>query len=139
MKQIVIVADERPGLTAEVTRALARDGINIETIDAEAARGRAVIVMTVDCYDAALGALRNVPDIQAISEDALVVRIVDRPGAVARIASRLADAGIGMRSLRIVHRGKRESLVAISTPCRDEAAALLADSVVGNTDQCSAK
>lgn len=129
MKQITIVTANTPGLVAEVSRVLAERSINIDTIDAEVAGEHAVIILVVDRYDSALATLRDA-GFPAVSEDAIVVRIRDEPGALAKIAQRLRDARIELRSLRILKRAGGWGLVALSTDARDEAREVVKDILV---------
>lgn len=130
MREIVIVTDDRPGVMAEVSEALAAAGVNIETLDAESLAETAVISLTVDDVDAALGALARTR-YRAFSEDALMVRLEDRPGELARITRRFKDAGINMRSMRIVRRAGGQSIVAIATDRTREALNLVRDVLLG--------
>ena len=129
MRQITIYTDDRPGVVAEVTAALAGSGVNIESLDAEAAESGGVVVLTVDRYDVALVALRDA-GFHAVSEDALVVRIVDEPGALARLAERFRGAGINLRNVRILRRRGGEGLVALSCERTEEALRLVEDVLV---------
>ena len=129
MKQITIVTRDRPGLIADVTDALQAAGVNIESIAAEQVGESAAIVMTVDRYDAALKALANTP-FKAVSEQAILVKVDDRPGGLARIAHRFKEAGISLRSIQTVSRGGGMSIVAISTERTAEAMALVKDVLI---------
>ena len=103
MKQITIIAESSAGLLTRVSEILAERGINIETLDAETVEDYGVVILTVDRYDEALAALRDA-GVHAVSEDAIIIRITDEPGAVAKIARRFHDAGIPLRSVRIIRR-----------------------------------
>jgi hypothetical protein len=129
MKQITIVTRDRPGLIADVTDALQAAGVNIESIAAEQVGESAAIVMTVDRYDAALKALANTP-FKAVSEQAILVKVEDRPGGLARIAHRFKEAGINLRSIQTVSRSGGMSIVAISTERTAEAMALVKDVLI---------
>jgi len=129
MKQITIVTLNSPGLVAEVSKLLADREINIDTLDAEAAGQHAVVILTVDRYDLALATLRDA-GYPAVSEDAIVIRIKDEPGALAKVAQRLRDARIDVRSLRILKRADGWGLVALSTAAREEARRLMKDILV---------
>lgn len=131
MKQITVVARNRPGLLADVTGTLAAAGIDIENADAQAFADSAVILLTVDRYDDALRALRSVPEINAVSEDAILVRLQNEPGALARLSRRFKDAGIDLRSIRFLQRDDDLALVAISTGRNAEALDLVKDLLVG--------
>lgn len=131
MKEIIILVRNRPGAVAEVSQTLADAGVNIEELDAEAAVENGVITLTVDKYDLALHVL-NEAGFRAISEDAIVLRLKDEPGALARIASRLQEEQINIRSLRIAQRLGKDSLVTLVTDRQEEARLLLADLTVSS-------
>ena len=129
MKQITVVAEDRAGVAAEITAALAAGGINIETFDAEATASVMVGILTVDKYDEALRALVTA-GFPAFSEDALVVQLDDKPGELARIMRRFKDANINLRSIRFIRRTGNKAFVAIGTERTDEAIALVKDVLV---------
>jgi len=124
MKQITIIADDRVGLVADIAKALGDRGVNIETLDAESEREQGIVVLTVNQYDEALRALRSIA-LTAITEDAILVKIKDEPGALAKVAMRFKEADINLKSLRIVKRETGCSLVAICAEKPGEAAELL--------------
>lgn len=130
MKQITIVSNNRPGLAAEITEALATHNINIENIDAETAGDTAVAILTVDRYDDALNVLNTIPNIRAVSEDAILIRLADKPGALAEIARRFKDANINLRSLRFIHKDSGHGIVAICTERSEEALELVRDVLI---------
>jgi len=129
MKQITIVSDDKPGVGAAIVEALAGANVNIETMTAEAIRGTAVTILTVDRYDDALRALTKLP-YMAISEDAIVVRVEDRPGELAKVLGRFRDAGINLRSMRILTRTQESAVVALCTERIEEARTLVRDLLV---------
>jgi hypothetical protein len=129
MKQIVIVAGNRPGLLADIAEALAARNINIENFAGEEVHDTALIELTVDRYDEALQCLRDA-GFEAVSEDAMLVRLKDEPGALAKLARRFKDANIDLRSIRIVRRRPGYSFVAIAADRTDEAKALIKEYLV---------
>ena len=129
MKQITIVTERSPGLLARVSEILAARGINIETLDAETVQDHGVLILTVDLYDEALVALRDA-GVPAVSEDAIIIRIADEPGALARISRRFHDAGIRLRSVRIIRRSTGYGLVALSTERTERALDLVRDVLI---------
>lgn len=129
MKQLTVLVPNERGVAAEIATCLAERGVNIEEIDIEGVEDRGVVVLSVDHYDEALRALRD-HGFRAITQDVLLVRLEDKPGALAAIAVRLKDAGIDLRSMHILRRdesGTIASLVA-SDPAR--AAQLLKEVLV---------
>ena len=129
MKEIVIVSEQSEDMVAEIAEALAAAGVNIEFITAETIGGSGVVVLTVDRYDDALRALARTP-FQAISEDAFVVQLDDKPGELARITRRFKDANINLRSIRIIRREGGKGIIAVATDRTDEARELLKDVII---------
>ena len=129
MKQITVVGESDPGLLARVSEILAARGINIETLDAETVQDHGVVILTVDRYDEALAALRDA-GVPAVSEDAIVIRIADEPGALAKISRRFHDAEIRLRSVRIIRRSPGSGLVALSTERTERALELVKDVLI---------
>ncbi len=129
MKQITVVTESSPGLLAQVSEILAERGINIETLNAETVQDYGVVIFTVDRYDEALVALRDA-GVPAVSEDAIIIRIADEPGALARISRRFHDAEIRLRSVRIIRRDAGHGLVALSTERTERALDLVKDVLI---------
>ncbi|NLS92911.1 MAG: ACT domain-containing protein [Planctomycetaceae bacterium] len=129
MKQIVIVSEDRPDVVAEIADALAAASVNIEFLDAEVVGSSKIVVLAVDRYDVALKALAQT-SLQAISEDALVIQLDDKPGQLARITQRLRDVHIDVRSIRIIRREAGKGIVAVATDRNHEARKVLADVLV---------
>src|SRR5262245_25981899 len=128
MKQITILTQKDPAELTRVATLLGDAGVNIEEIDAERLEETGIIVLSVDKYDEALRTLRD-NNLRAITQDALVIRIEDKPGALAGIAKRLRDVGIDLRSMHIMRRSEGSSLVCIVASDNTRAAAELKDVV----------
>ena len=124
MKQITIVTKSRDGLTADIAAVLGDNNINIESLDAEELEGMGVVTLTVDHYNRALQALRD-SGWHAVTEDAFVMRVKDKPGALARVAKRFKNAGIYVRSIRIIQHEGEWGMVAVSAEPIEEARALV--------------
>jgi hypothetical protein len=129
MKQIIIPVPDRPGVVADLSEILGGAGVNIEDLDAGGVDENGVIILTVDRYDDAVRALHEA-GYRAITEDALVLRIRNEPGSLAKIARRLAEASINIRSLRIAKHLGEETLVTLVAERPEEARELLRDCLV---------
>lgn len=129
MKQLTVITSNEPGNLADITSALAGEEINVENIEADGHGRRGVVVLTValDVYDLALRTLRENTSCQVFTEDALVVRVEDRPGALAEIATRFKEASVNLRSLHIIRRYDGFSLASLVADDRDAAEALVRD------------
>jgi len=129
MKQIVIVMNNRPGIVADIATILGEKGVNIDDIDAEAVGKMALVRMTVGNYDLALKVLRDA-GFNALSEEVFLVRLDDKPGALAKVARRFKEKGIDIKSLRLVDRDGENAIAAISCEQPDEAKEMLKDMLV---------
>ena len=130
MKEISILVEDRPGILAEICALMAKHNINIENIGAETVGGTGIIVLSTDKYDEALRVLRS-ESYNAVTEESLLIKLEDKPGALARVAQRFKDANINIRGIHIVRRDGCFSIAAISTERTDEAMALVKDILVG--------
>ena len=124
MSRIVVIAKNETGVIADIAGALAERNINIETINAETFEEKGAISLTADDHDGALRALKQA-GFKAVSDESLVVRLRDEPGALARLADRFKQAGVNIQSLYILDRRDGRTTVAISAADRAKAKALL--------------
>jgi hypothetical protein len=116
VQRITVVSHNRPGVLAEVTELLASTGISISSIVAEAYGTDGVIHIDLDPQDvdAALAAL-TAGGYHAVTEDVLLARIKDRPGALAELSRRLLEANLDVRGLNMVQRDDGWAVVAIAS------------------------
>ncbi len=126
MKQITVLTRKDAGELARVATLLGDAGVNIIDIDAVRLEEAGIIILTVDHYDLALRTLSD-SGLRAITEDALVIRLEDKPGALAQIAKRLRDASVDVRSMHLLRRDGGHSLASIVSTDNATAATVLAD------------
>jgi hypothetical protein len=126
MKQITVLVRNEIGVAAKIASLLGGRGVNIEEFDIEGLEDRGVVVLTVDRYDEALRALRD-HGFKAITQDILLVRLEDRPGALAQVAMRLKDEGLDLRSMHIVRREAGVTLASLVTSDQVRAGKVLRD------------
>ncbi|MDQ2070064.1 hypothetical protein [Natronospira bacteriovora] len=124
IKQLTVIADSRTGLIADISRALAEGDINIRTIEAVEVAEQACVRLQVDDLDGALSRL-NREGMTVVAEDVLLLRIPDQPGSLANASNRLAEAGIDIRAITMVHHGERENIVALACADPERARQLL--------------
>lgn len=129
MKQITVISRRDPDASIKVAEVLGEAGVNIETIDVETVDETHLVVLTVDRYDDALCALQRA-GLEALTEDVLLVVVQDRPGSAAEIGKRLRDAGVHLRSLRILRRQNDRAIVAVSVDRTERAMELLRDVLI---------
>ena len=124
MARIIVMAKNEVGVMADISRALADNGINIETINAEAIGDNGAISLTTDDYDGALRALTSA-GFRTVTDDSLIVNLRDEPGALAKVAEKLKQGGVNIQSLHIVERRGDYTTVAILPDDRTKAESLL--------------
>ena len=124
MERIVIMARNEVGVIADIATALADVGVNIESINTERAGEQGIVTLTTDDTDRALHAL-NDAGFKAATDDSLIFRLPDEPGALARVAERFKAAGVNIQSLHILDRRSGYATVALTTDDRPRAEALV--------------
>ena len=125
-ERIVIMVDNEVGVLAGITGALAEAGINVESINTQSAGDRGAVVLTANDTDHALAVL-NQAGFKAVSDDALVVRLRDEPGALSGVADRLKQAGVNIQNLHILARHDGYALIALTTSNRAAARAAISE------------
>src|SRR5205807_5543247 len=97
MIQIDIEVPDRPGELAKLAAILGTAGINIEAIGGESASGRSYVSLIVSQPVQAREALMKHGYVCS-TWTVLVVRLDDKPGALAALAKKLGDAGVNVTS-----------------------------------------
>ncbi len=129
MNRIIIMANNEVGVIADIAKVLADVGINLETINTETAGDQGAIVLTVYDTDHALSVL-NQAGYKAVSDDALVLRLRDTPGALAGVADSLKQAGVNIRSMHILNRQAGYAMIALTTDDRARAQAAIDEAAI---------
>jgi len=94
-KQLAVFLDNRPGMLARVAGALARAKINIYAIATSDTVDHSVIRMVVSDYRRALHVFEEHGTL-VVEDDVLMLEGSNKPGVMARIAQKLADARINI-------------------------------------------
>ncbi len=92
-KQLAIFLDNRPGMLARVADALAEAKINIYAISTSDTVDHSVIRMVVSDYRKALHVFEERGTL-VVEDDVLMVEGSNKPGELARVAHKLADAKV---------------------------------------------
>lgn len=107
-KALVIRVEDRPGMLAEITAALAEKDVNLRAVHASNEGGQGVVRMVVDQTGVAkrvLTARGWRPD----EEEVLEVELADKVGALGAVAKRLGDAGVNITSVFVSTSGGRKA------------------------------
>jgi hypothetical protein len=108
--QLTLSLVSRPGTLATLTRSLADAGVNITALSAPEASGRGKIRLLVNDPGRARRALRKA-DSRANEQPAFVLRLRNKPGALTRVAARLAKERINVRSIYATTAGRGSAVV----------------------------
>lgn len=122
MKRIIVMVKNEVGVIADIARCLANADINMKTINTEATSEKGVIIITTDQDDLALQVLTR-EGFKAVTDEPLVIRLRDEPGALAKVAERFKTAQVNIQSLHILDRRSDHATVAISLSPEDRAKA----------------
>ena len=130
MNRIIIMANNEVGVIADISRVMADNDINIETMTAQGPGENGVVTLTTGDNDAALRALTDA-GFKAVTDDAIILKLPDEPGALAKVAQRFKDTGVNIQSLHILARHHGYTTVALSADDRTRAETLVdRDSII---------
>jgi len=111
--QLTLSLVSRPGTLAALARTLAEAGVNVTALSAAEASGRGKIRLLVNDPARARRALRKAK-YRVSEEPAFVLRLRNRPGALARVAGRLAKERINVRSIYATTAGRGTAAVVLT-------------------------
>jgi len=95
-KDLSVVVDDRPGELARLGEATGGAGVNIEGFCCVATGGAtATVHILVEDVAATRSALANAGPVSD-ERDVIVVDVDDRPGTMAQLARKIADAGVNI-------------------------------------------
>jgi len=126
VKVLNIIQEDHPGLLAEVTTLLEREGIAVADFAGQSVGNMAVISLGID-RDKEAFQLLNDAGYRVIASEHLLVRLQKQPGALARLSRRLAEQGINVRGMHIVNRDEKTAVVALETVDHEKARDALKD------------
>ena len=92
---------DQPGTVAEVAETLGRAGINLLGFCGTSEQGEGVAHVAVDDREGTHRALEDAGVRVTNSQQVILVDIEDEPGALGRLARKIADAGINMTVLYV--------------------------------------
>jgi hypothetical protein len=115
LEEIIVVADDRPGVLAEVGELLGDAGVNIETLSAFSQNGTGVVHLVVDDGDDAAEVLVSNGFKVEGSRRVLAATLDDRPGELGRYCRRLAKEGVAISAAYVARRsgGETELIFAV--------------------------
>ena len=155
-EDIILVGTAHQDLLDEVTQALAEEGISIEGVTAVAVDEGSVVRLRVGDRAAALRILNQAADAgreygrptsatgghaqellsridyQQAAGEGVLVRLDNRPGQLAGLTHRCHEAGLRLRSVRILWRGKASAVFELCAADQEKLRQVLSDRVLLN-------
>lgn len=95
VKQITVWGKNQPGNLAKITGVVAAKGVNISGLFASDTRGTSAVRLLVSNAARAKAALKAA-GYRVTEEPALVLKMTDNPGQLARVAGKLAKARVNI-------------------------------------------
>ncbi len=129
MKSLKLITEDRSGLVADISALLANHNINILELEGQSFDQQAVIELVVDHPTDAINLL-NSHGFKAVPTTLITLRIIDQPGALAKVTRELNDAHICIRGISTLQRQDGYCFVALSTDNDDVARTLLQDTLI---------
>ena len=120
MKEFSLTIANRPGQLATLARSLADAGVNIEALAAMAVDGKSQVRLMVDDADAGRRVLRAL-DIHFEERPVLDTFLSNSPGSLAEMADGLADAGVNIDSIYLLHSNAEGLHMAVTVDDPDAA------------------
>ena len=111
--QLTLSLASKPGTLAAVARTLSDAGVNVTALSAAEASGRGKIKLLVNDAVRAKRALRKAK-YRVNEEPAFVLRLQNKPGALARVTGRLAKERINIRSIYATTVGRGAAAVVLT-------------------------
>ncbi len=124
MKQFSIEVKDRVGELARVTEALAERAINIVAIASEVSRQKPRIHIVTEDQDSARKALEK-SGREFREQEILVVKMLDRPGELAKVARKLARSGVNVESIYLFGKNRGYTEFALAVDELDKAKKIL--------------
>jgi hypothetical protein len=114
MKMLTIICRSTDNPVTRVAELLGERGIDIRSMDFTERGDQAFLNLAVSDYDQALALLVNA-GYQTVSNDIVLLRTEDQPGALAQVSRRITDQGIGIRSLTLMQVDSEGIVCAVAT------------------------
>jgi hypothetical protein len=129
VKVLNIIQEDHPGLLAEVTTVLEKEGITVHDFAGLTVGNTAVISLTIERDKEAFRLLSDA-GYRVIASEHLLVRLEKHPGALAELSRRLAEENVNVRGMHIVNNDDTAGIVALETIDHEKAREVLKDILV---------
>ena len=114
MKLLTIICRSTDNPVTRVAELLGEQGIDIRSMDFTERGDQAFLNLAVSDYDQALALLVGA-GYQTVSNDIVLLRTADQPGALAQVSRQITDQGTGIRSLTLMQVDSEGVVCAVAT------------------------
>ena len=129
MKQITILTENRVGVLANIATLLGKHGVNIESITAETFPDSAVIRVITKDVNTAKKILQDA-NYNVIESDIVVLKLLDRPGELGKVATILANEGVNIENIYLITRNHDYALLALRVDDPEKTKELFRNNIV---------
>ncbi|QLJ53047.1 MAG: hypothetical protein Sv326_0872 [Candidatus Fermentimicrarchaeum limneticum] len=126
MRELIVVAKDRVGLLAQISKILGDKNINIDSVSVETLGKDAIIHLVASRENEATKLLEDA-GFKVTASDVIVLKIDDQPGELAKVALTLAEAGVNIRSVLFLRKEESKGLFAVKVNKPDKAVEILKD------------
>ncbi|MEM3399347.1 MAG: ACT domain-containing protein [Candidatus Micrarchaeia archaeon] len=107
MRQFTIIVENRVGALADVCELLGRSGVNIKGISAQG-QGDAGVIRLITEDEATTRKILQQGGFNVVEGDVLVVKMLDKPGELGKVARKLAKENINIECVYLLERKGNE-------------------------------
>lgn len=120
MKEFKVYSENKRGELARIAEALAQSSVNIEAIASENSHPRSFLRIVTNDVNTTKKALSRA-GYEFEEKNIIVVDLIDRPGELAKLAKRMARAGVNIESIYLLEKAR----VALAVDKPDDAKKIL--------------
>lgn len=125
MKQVSVFLENVPGRLATLCNTLEANGVNIRAMATSEGTEYGVVRLIVDDFDTATQSLRSA-NLPFSTVDVMAVEVPDEPGALGKLALKLAEAGVNVEyAYATAATSAGKALCVLKVPNPDEAEGVL--------------
>jgi len=95
VKQLVVTTADKPGLLADISKAVAKQGVNFEAICAYGMEGKAVFYLVCSDHRKAKAALKK-KGFKVKEEEVVILGLENKPGSLSEVAEKLKSKKINL-------------------------------------------
>ena len=112
MKDLVVTVKDRVGLLADLSFVLAKNKINIESVDVDVINENAIITLSLSDNDRGKIILEKSGYVVDES-DIIKIKLLDKPGELNKVADLLSKESVNIKTMHIISKENNYTILAI--------------------------